>query len=137
MHLHRSRLICYTRLCLNIAKGIEARYRIPGGHKSPVRPRKTHQLIVGRFGLMSTISEGSGVNLELISSLSSSLPSDAIGRLTQQGRTFKQGAIEERRGILNSLGGNYPRAMTHLRSQDPLISSNAGAGCAETINIAW
>lgn len=83
------------------------------------------------------LSNGSGPTLELISSLSSSLPSDARSRRTQQGTSLKVDATAQRRGILNGLGGNYPRAMAHIQSQDPVLNNNAGAGCAETINIAW
>lgn len=137
MYRHRRRFICYTRLCLNIAKDIERVKNLPAGINSPVRPKKTHQLIVGRFGLLSMLSNGSGATLELISSLSSSLPADAEGRFTQQELPLKVDATAQRRGIVIGLGGNYPQAMAHIHSTNPRIHRNAGAACAETINIAW
>ena len=127
---HRCRLLCYTRLCLNISAEL-AKARMVG---IGFYPSKTHQLIVGQFEILSTDTEGSKGVLTLISSLTSSLPRDIGGRTTAAGLSLKQDAISERDRNLKHLA---PVIARHVGMGDPRLSENDFAACAESVNYFW
>lgn len=132
---HRYRLICYSRLCLNIGKELMTRSR--QAYNKALYPSKTHQLIVGRFGILSSDSEGSQETLNLISSLSSSLPHDAKARKDSSRQTLKTTAIQERGATLRQLDEQYVRVAAHMQpGAQTSPAGNPFGGCAEAPNIA-